>query len=163
MAASSIGYGVVPISLHHSSAKYSQSLSFNSSSITLSPITLLPKLQFNSRAVLPPISAIQSNFFKVVQTAFKIGKDGIEGGTNLVPEAVPRPVAKISVAIVATALSLLVLRSFISTVFFSVGVMGFVYFVYLALNKDKGPKINEKPGSTDEAIDQANKIMDKYK
>ncbi|KAH9603025.1 hypothetical protein KSS87_010705 [Heliosperma pusillum] len=98
-----------------------------------------------------------------VKTAFKIGKDGVEAGTNLVPETVPRPVARLSVAIVATALSLLVLKSFVSTVFFSLGVMGFVYFVYLALNKDKGPKLNEKPGSTDEAIDQANKIMDKYK
>lgn len=41
--------------------------------------------------------------------------------------------------------------------------MGFVYFIYLALNKDKGPKLDDKPGSTDDAIEEARKIMDKYK
>lgn len=41
--------------------------------------------------------------------------------------------------------------------------MGFVYFVYLALNKDKGPDLDDKPGSTDEAVEEARKIMEKYK
>jgi len=42
--------------------------------------------------------------------------------------------------------------------------MGFVYFIYLALNKDKGSKTDDGgPGSTDEAIEEAKRIMDKYK
>ena len=43
------------------------------------------------------------------------------------------------------------------------GVMGFVYFIYLALNKDKGSKMEGSPDSTDEAIEEAKRIMDKYK
>ncbi|KNA21416.1 hypothetical protein SOVF_043510 [Spinacia oleracea] len=146
---------------------HSQILSSNS---CLSPTTkyLLPKLQIsgirnrNSHAV-PIIFAAQSNIIRAIQKVFKVGKDGVEAGTNLVPDSVPRPVARLSVTVVAAALSLFVLRSFVSTVFFALGFMGFVYFIYLALNKDKGPRVDDKPGSTDEAIENAKKIMDKYK
>ncbi|KAK9733897.1 hypothetical protein RND81_04G099300 [Saponaria officinalis] len=174
MASSSIGYGVLPLSSLHSqthnfSFKHSQFFSSNSSSFCLPTQILFPNLRFSglsypkSHGVLPSISALQSNFFKVAQTVFNIGKDGVEAGTKLVPDAVPRPVARLSVTVVAATLSLFVLKSFLSTVFFALGVMGFVYFVYIALNKDKGTKVDEKPGSTDEAIEQAQKIMDKYK
>ncbi|KAL9235664.1 hypothetical protein vseg_010406 [Gypsophila vaccaria] len=170
MATSSIGYGVLQISPTHIhtlkfSFKNSQFLSNNSSFLCLSTKFLVPNLQLNPKpsGLLPPISAVQSNFLKVARTVFNVGKDGIEAGTNLVPDAVPRPVARLSVTVVAATLSLFILKSFVSTVFFALGVMGFVYFIYIALNKDKGPKVDDKPGSTDEAIEQAQKIMDKYK
>lgn len=144
------------------------SLSLNSN-LSLGTLIVLPKLQIrrrNSHGVrVPTIFAAQFNIYKAIQTVVKVGKDGIEAGTNLVPAAVPRPIARLSVAVVATSLSLFVLRSFVSTVFFSLGVMGFVYFIYLALNKDKGSKLDNSPSSTstDEAIEEARKIMDKYK
>ncbi|KAI5315563.1 hypothetical protein L3X38_044739 [Prunus dulcis] len=51
-----------------------------------------------------------SNFLKVVQTVWKVGRDGIEAGTNLVPDSVPRSIARVSVTVVALALSLFVLK-----------------------------------------------------
>ncbi|XP_021767456.1 uncharacterized protein LOC110731862 [Chenopodium quinoa] len=172
---SSIVYGVQPI-LNHPRTRFKtpnlsithfQSLSSNFSFDSSSKF-LLPKLQIsglrrrNSNAV-PIIFNAQSKIFQAIQTVFKVGKDGVEAGTNLVPDAVPRPVARLSVTVVAAAVSLFVLRSFVSTVFFALGFMGFVYFIYLAFNKDKGPRMDDKPGSTDEAIEEAKKIMDKYK
>lgn len=151
------------------STTHSQAISFKSN-LSLSTQSLIPKLQIkglrnrNIRTVrVPIIYAAQSNFFRAIQTVLKVGKDGIEAGTNLVPDAVPRPIASLLVTVVAVALSLFVLRSFLNTVVFALGVMGFVYFIYLALNKDKGSKMEGSPGSTDEAIEEAKRIMDKYK
>ncbi|PQM34978.1 uncharacterized protein Pyn_31740 [Prunus yedoensis var. nudiflora] len=78
----------------------------------------------------------------VVQTVWKvgIGRDGIEAGTNLVPDSVPRSIARVSVTVVALALSLFVLKSLLSTVFFVLATMGLVCFTFIALNKDEGPK-----------------------
>ncbi|KAL8489947.1 hypothetical protein ACS0TY_025738 [Phlomoides rotata] len=111
----------------------------------------------------PIISAAQSNFFKVIQTVWKVGRDGIEAGTNLVPDTVPRPIARISVAVVAVTLALFVLKSFISTAFIALAVMGVCYFTFIALNKDEGPKGGGETTSVDDSLEEARKIMDKYK
>ncbi|TXG63953.1 hypothetical protein EZV62_010947 [Acer yangbiense] len=165
----------------------------------------------------------------VLQTAWKVGKDGIEVGTSLVPDSVPRPVARISVTVVALTLSLFVLKSFLSTAFFVLvsffffffliyyycfyffhnppsvtlhttefpphshiaessslstfssklqasllATMGLAYFIFIALNKDdrsrgsggSTSKSTENRGSTateEEALEEARRIMDKYK
>ncbi|KAL3645071.1 hypothetical protein CASFOL_010251 [Castilleja foliolosa] len=111
----------------------------------------------------PVVYAAQSNFLKVIQTAWKVGKDGVEAGTNLVPDAVPRPIARISVTFVAVTLALFVLKSFLSTAFFALAVMGLSYFAFIALNKDDGPKGGGKTTSTEDSLEEARKIMDKYK
>ncbi|KAK1558620.1 hypothetical protein Q3G72_004684 [Acer saccharum] len=121
---------------------------------------------------LPVVFAAQSNFIKVLQTAWKVGKDGIEAGTSLVPDSVPRPVARISVTVVALTLSLFVLKSFLSTAFFVLATMGLAYFIFIALNKDdrsrgsggSTSKSTENRGSTatEEALEEARRIMDKY-
>ncbi|XP_021763425.1 uncharacterized protein LOC110728097 [Chenopodium quinoa] len=170
---SSIVYGVQPISprtrfktpnLSNSPFQsLSSSFSFDSSSKFLLPKLQISGLRRRNSNSVPIIFNAQSKVFQAIQTVFKVGKDGVEAGTNLVPDAVPRPVARLSVTVVAAAVSLFVLRSFVSTVFFALGFMGFVYFIYLAFNKDKGPRVDDKPGSTDEAIEEAKKIMDKYK
>lgn len=105
---------------------------------------------------------------KVLRTAWNIGKDGIEAGTNLVPVSVPRPVARISVTIAALAVSLFVVKSFLSTAFFVLGTMGFAYFLFIALNKDEAPKLRGDDNSSgsksmDDPLEEAKKIMDKYK
>eukprot|EP00262_Sarcandra_glabra_P009171 TRINITY_DN23208_c0_g1_i1.p1 TRINITY_DN23208_c0_g1~~TRINITY_DN23208_c0_g1_i1.p1 ORF type:complete len:167 (-),score=23.58 TRINITY_DN23208_c0_g1_i1:409-909(-) len=111
-----------------------------------------------------PVVAAQSNLFKVIQTALKIGKDGIEAGTNLVPDLVPRPIARICVTGVATIVSLVVLRSFLSTAFFVLAMMGFIYFVFIALNKDDGPSGGGgSEASTEDPLEEAKRIMEKYK
>ncbi|KAI3870184.1 hypothetical protein MKX03_025780 [Papaver bracteatum] len=114
------------------------------------------------------IVAAQSNlFYKVIQTVWSVGKDGIEAGTNLVPSSVPRPVAKISVTVGAAALSLFVLKSLLSTVTFVLAMMGLIYFVYIALNKDEGPRGGGGGTTTtttdEDSLEEARRIMEKYK
>ncbi|KAL2470633.1 hypothetical protein Adt_38769 [Abeliophyllum distichum] len=113
----------------------------------------------------PIIYAAQSNFLKVIQTVWKVGKDGIEAGTSLVPDAIPRPIARISVSVVAVTLALFVLKSFLSTAFFVLAVMGLSYFTFIALNKDEGPKGGGGEGTTsvEDSLEEARRIMDKYK
>ncbi|KAK6164284.1 hypothetical protein DH2020_001148 [Rehmannia glutinosa] len=111
----------------------------------------------------PIVYAVQSNFLKVIQTVWKVGKDGVEAGTNLVPDAIPRPVARISVTIVAVTLALFVLKSFLSTVFFALAVIGLSYFTFIALNKGEGPKGGGGTTSVDDSLEEARRIMDKYK
>lgn len=116
------------------------------------------------------VVASQSNFLKVAQTVWKVGRDAIEAGTNLVPDAVPRPVARISVTFVGLSVALFVLKSFLSTAFFVLATMGLIYFTFLALNKDNGPKgggDGPKGGGAappmDDPMEEARKIMEKYK
>ncbi|KAL6564021.1 hypothetical protein OROHE_005261 [Orobanche hederae] len=71
---------------------------------------------------------------------WKVGKDGTEAGTNLVPDAIPRPIARISVTFVGVTLALFVLKSFLSTAFFALAVIGLSYFTFIALNKNDGTK-----------------------
>ncbi|XP_026400964.1 uncharacterized protein LOC113296826 isoform X2 [Papaver somniferum] len=110
------------------------------------------------------IVAAQSNLFYKV---WSVGKDGIEAGTNLVPSSVPRPVAKISVTVGAAALSLFVLKSLLSTVTFVLAMMGIIYFVYIALNKDEGPRGGGGGTTTtttdEDSLEEARRIMEKYK
>ncbi|KAK3437759.1 hypothetical protein EUGRSUZ_C02436 [Eucalyptus grandis] len=126
------------------------------------------------------VVASQSNFLKEIvrwqalkkfaQTVWKVGRDAIEAGTNLVPDAVPRPVARISVTFVGLSVALFVLKSFLSTAFFVLATMGLIYFTFLALNKDNGPKgggDGPKGGGAappmDDPMEEARKIMEKYK
>uniref|UniRef100_A0A803PGB0 Pentatricopeptide repeat-containing protein n=1 Tax=Cannabis sativa TaxID=3483 RepID=A0A803PGB0_CANSA len=107
----------------------------------------------------------------VIQTAWKVASDGVEAGTNMVPASVPRPVAKVSVAIVGLTVSLFVIKSFLSTAFFVLATMGLVYFTFIALYKDEGPKGNDDnmtttkgtPTSTEDSLEEARRIMEKYK
>ncbi|KAL7113263.1 hypothetical protein ACP275_04G051500 [Erythranthe tilingii] len=143
----------------------SQFLSSNSNFILkkYSPIQI--KRLNNPNLHAPPIVyAAQGNFLKVAQTVWKVGKDGVEAGTNLVPETIPRPIARISVTIVAVSVALFALKSFLSTVFFALAVMGLSYFTFIALNKDEGPKVGGgTTTSVEDSLEEARKIMDKYK
>ncbi|XP_022771407.1 uncharacterized protein LOC111314377 isoform X2 [Durio zibethinus] len=122
--------------------------------------TLFSNIKFNKPlSPKPLVYALQSNFFKV----WKVGKDGIEAGTNLVPDSIPRPIARISVTIVALTVTLFVLKSFLSTAFFVLATMGLVYFAFLALNKDQGPRGGGGTDSMEDPVEEARKIMEKYK
>ncbi|KAB2075407.1 hypothetical protein ES319_A07G219000v1 [Gossypium barbadense] len=89
--------------------------------------TLFSNIQFNKPlAPRPLVYALQSNFFKVIQTVWKVGKDGVEAGTNL-------------------------------------ATMGLVYFVFIALNKDQGPRGGSGSESMEDPVEEARKIMEKYK
>ncbi|KAK4270297.1 hypothetical protein QN277_023350 [Acacia crassicarpa] len=115
------------------------------------------------------VLAVQSNLFKALQTAWKVGRDGIEAGTNLVPDSIPRPAARISVTFVALSVVLFVLKSVLSTVFFILATMGLAYFAFLAFNKDQGRTgggdTTSSSSSTpmEDPVEEARKIMEKYK
>ncbi|MCD9559659.1 hypothetical protein HAX54_017796 [Datura stramonium] len=111
----------------------------------------------------PLIFAAQSNFLKVLQTAWRVGKDGVEAGTNMVPDAIPRPIARIVVTVVGAAFALFALKSFLSTAFFVLAMMGVIYFGFIALNKDDGPKGGGGTPSVDDSLEEARRIMEKYK
>nr|XP_043636682.1 uncharacterized protein LOC122607719 [Erigeron canadensis] len=142
----------------------SQSLSYNSQSLL--KLKKLPIIQ--TRKFSSTIQAAQSGFLKVLQTAYKVGKDGIEAGTTLVPESVPRPIARISVAVIGATIALFLLKSFLSTAFFVLATMGLIYSAFIALNKDEGPKGGGGTSSTttstdEESLEEARRIMEKYK
>ncbi|XP_068660961.1 uncharacterized protein [Aristolochia californica] len=117
--------------------------------------------KFNRRLV---VVAAQSNIFKVFQTVLKVGKDGVEAGSNLIPDPVPRPIARVGVTVAIVAISLFVLKSVLSTAFFVLAMMGLIYFGYLALNKDERPNGGGGTGaSQEESLEEARRIMEKYK
>lgn len=41
--------------------------------------------------------------------------------------------------------------------------MGVIYFAFIALNKDESPRVDGKTTSVDESLEEARRIMDKYK
>ncbi|KAJ0867432.1 hypothetical protein HanRHA438_Chr12g0563141 [Helianthus annuus] len=72
---------------------------------------------------------------KVLQIVFKVGRDGIEAGTSLVSvrrllsvytsliskqthDSIPRPIARVSAAVVVVTVALFLLKSFLSTTSF---------------------------------------------
>lgn len=112
------------------------------------------------------VFAQQFNFLKVIQTAWKVGNDAIDAGTSVVPAVIPRPIAKVAVAIAAVAAALFVVKSFLSTALFALAVMGLSYFIFIALNKDEGPKGDDGESGTtsvEDSLEEARRIMDKYK
>ncbi|CAK8541527.1 unnamed protein product [Lathyrus sativus] len=133
--------------------------------------TFLSKSQFNLSTSYKPHSnfvvfAAQSNFSKVLQNVWRVGKDGIDAGTNLVPNSVPRPIARIAVTFVALSALVFVFKSILSTVFFILATVGLAYFAYLAFNKDQGPSSGNGGTTTkpmNDPVEEAQRIMDKYK
>lgn len=148
----------------------SNSQFFSSKSFCLLPNIQTQKLRIRKSRSRPVVCASQSNFLRVIQTVWKIGKDGIEAGTNLVPESVPRPIARISVTVATLAVALFVFKSFLSTAFFVLAMMGLIYFTFIALNKDDGPRgggggggVDGGTPSTEDSLEEARRIMEKYK
>ncbi|CAN0897845.1 hypothetical protein LINGRAHAP2_LOCUS19342 [Linum grandiflorum] len=86
-----------------------------------SPTVVLRSQQLSIRRRKSPftIVAAQSNFLRVIQTVWKVGRDGIDAGTRLVPDSIPRPIARVSAAFVLVTVSLFVIKSFLSTAFFA--------------------------------------------
>lgn len=155
----------------HSQFLPTKSLKLKKQSFLLNP--QIVKLRTRGSPSFPLVCAAQNNFLRVFQTVLKVGKDGIEAGTDLVPDSVPRPIARISVAIVALTIGLFLFKSILSTALFVLALMGAIYFIFIALNKDEGPRgdggssssssSSTSPTSTEETLEEARRIMEKYK
>ncbi|TVU44729.1 hypothetical protein EJB05_04181 [Eragrostis curvula] len=133
------------------------------------PAATAPRLRYplsissyKPRRRLLVVSA-QSNFPRVVQAALKVGKDAVEAATNLVPGSVPRPIARIGVTIAAVLITLFLLKSIVSTAFFVLAMMGLIYLGFLAMNPKEvtGSKVDET--SSEDPVEEARRIMEKYK
>ncbi|CAL5376530.1 unnamed protein product [Camellia sinensis] len=121
-----------------------------------------PQISLHSGRLRCTVQFLES----ILQTVWKVGNDGIEAGANMVPDSVPRPIARISLTVVAVALALFVLKSVLSTAFFVLAVMGLIYFTFIALNKDDGPKGGGGTTTTtteEDSLEEARRIMEKYK
>ncbi|XP_038887965.1 uncharacterized protein LOC120077928 [Benincasa hispida] len=155
-----------PISLH-SQFLPSNSLKLKKQSFLLNP--KIGKLRTRGSPSFTLVYAAQNNFLRVFQTVWKVGKDGIEAGTDLLPDSVPRPIARISVGMVALTIGLFLFKSILSTALFVLAMMGAIYFIFIALNKDEGPRgdggssSSSSPTSTEETLEEARRIMEKYK
>ncbi|KAH0461791.1 hypothetical protein IEQ34_009366 [Dendrobium chrysotoxum] len=133
-------------------------------SLRQSPLSLRSKpASSSSTRRLATVKAAQSSFIKVIQSVWRIGKDTVEAGTNLVPDSIPRPVARIGVAGALVTLALFLFNSILSTAFFVLAVMGAIYFLYISFNKDEGPRGGGDPLSEEESLEEARRIMEKYK
>ncbi|KAL5658655.1 hypothetical protein ACJX0J_031818, partial [Zea mays] len=69
-----------------------------------------------------------------VQTAWRVGNDAVEAGSNLVPGSVPRPIARIGVAFAAVSVAFFLVKSIVSTALFVLAMMGLIYLSFLAMN-----------------------------
>ncbi|CAL5063486.1 unnamed protein product [Urochloa decumbens] len=101
-----------------------------------------------------------------VQTAWRVGNDAVEAGSNLVPGSVPRPIAKIVVTFAAVSVALFLLKSVVSTALFVLAMMGLIYLGFLAMNPKEasGSRMNETGGNpSEDPVEEARRIMEKYK
>ncbi|GJM97343.1 hypothetical protein PR202_ga14264 [Eleusine coracana subsp. coracana] len=113
------------------------------------------------------VASAHSNFPRVVQTAWRVGKDAVEAGTNLLPGSIPRPIARIGVTFAAVSIALFLVKSIVSTAFFVLAMMGLIYMGFLALNPKEvtgSTRADESEGSpSEDPVEEARRIMEKYK
>ncbi|XP_011651636.1 uncharacterized protein LOC101207451 isoform X2 [Cucumis sativus] len=142
MASSCLFHNFPSISGHPLTRHRNPTISLHSQILPLNSLKLkeqsflfnpqIEKLRTRGSPSFPLVYAAQNNFLRVFQTVWKIGKDGIEAGTDLVP-----------------------------------AMMGAIYFIFIALNKDEGPRggggSSSSPTSTEETLEEARRIMEKYK
>ncbi|CAM6032606.1 unnamed protein product [Sphagnum compactum] len=103
----------------------------------------------------------------VVGFALRAGKEGLDAGTKLVPETVPRPVAQVGVGLVGVFMVTYFLRYLFTTALFILVIGVFSYMAYLFLNKDNdstgGGGGGGDSGTSDDPVEEARRIMEKYK
>ncbi|KAH9308300.1 hypothetical protein KI387_036211, partial [Taxus chinensis] len=91
---------------------------------TLSLPLLNLKRSYSVRKVQAPrirfgvVAAQQTDIFKVLGTIWKTSKNVLDAGSKLVPESVPRPVARVGVAIGGFVAISFILKSVLSTALF---------------------------------------------
>uniref|UniRef100_A0A804MPQ3 Uncharacterized protein n=1 Tax=Zea mays TaxID=4577 RepID=A0A804MPQ3_MAIZE len=112
------------------------------------------------------VASAQFDFSRAVQTVWRVGNDAVEAGSNLVPGSVPRPIARIGVAVAAVSVALFLLKSIVSTALFVLAMMGLIYLGFLAMNPKEASdsRLDEATGDpSEDQIEEARRIMEKYK
>ncbi|ONM22788.1 hypothetical protein ZEAMMB73_Zm00001d006099 [Zea mays] len=87
--------------------------------------------------------------------------------SSISPEgSVPRPIARIGVAVAAVSVALFLLKSIVSTALFVLAMMGLIYLGFLAMNPKEASdsRLDEATGDpSEDQIEEARRIMEKYK
>ncbi|KAG2644473.1 uncharacterized protein LOC120695804 [Panicum virgatum] len=112
------------------------------------------------------VASAQFDFARAVQTAWRVGSDVVEAGSNLVPGSVPRPIARIGVTFAAVVVAVFLLKSIVSTAFFVLAMMGLIYLGFMAMNPKEasGSRMDETGGNpSEDPVEEARRIMEKYK
>ncbi|PUZ71461.1 hypothetical protein GQ55_2G314800 [Panicum hallii var. hallii] len=112
------------------------------------------------------VASAQFDFARAVQTAWRVGTDVVEAGSNFVPGSVPRPIARIGVTFAAVSVAIFLLKSVVSTAFFVLAMMGLIYLGFLAMNPKEasGSRVDETGGNpSEDPVEEARRIMEKYK
>ncbi|CAI5470057.1 unnamed protein product [Closterium sp. Yama58-4] len=95
---------------------------------------LARKCEVVARRSLRHVVAEKGSTSDLVSTAVKIGNDGLDAATKLVPASIPRPVAKGGVALLSLAILLslvqTIFNTFVSLLF--LGGLGYLAFQYLS-------------------------------
>ncbi|PKA66372.1 hypothetical protein AXF42_Ash007069 [Apostasia shenzhenica] len=75
-----------------------------------------------------------------------------------------RPAARLVVIGALIVATLFLLKTFVSIAIFVLAMMGFIYFLFITFNKDEGSGGGKgEPLSEEETLEEARKIMEKYK
>ncbi|CAK9231705.1 unnamed protein product [Sphagnum troendelagicum] len=113
------------------------------------------------------IAEQKTDLLRVLGFALRAGKEGLDAGTKLVPETVPRPVAQVGVGLVGVFMVTYFLRYLFTTALFILVIGVFSYMAYLFLNKDNdstgGGGGGGDSGTSDDPVEEARRIMEKYK
>ncbi|KAG0616941.1 hypothetical protein M758_5G153700 [Ceratodon purpureus] len=124
----------------------------------------------SGRRALKIVAEEKTDVFKAAGFIVKAGKNALDAGTDLVPDTIPRGVARIIVGIVGAAVVTYALRALFSTALFVLAIGGFSYLAYIYVSKDKDSGSGGGGGggsgssrNTDDSLDEARRIMDKYK
>ena len=103
--------------------------------------------------------------------AIQTGKEAVDMGASLIPDKVPRPIAKGIVAIVSTVTLFSLVKSVLST-FVTVTLVGVVGWLWVNNNSMGGESNTDSdveksgdddPASEDDPLEEARRIMSKYK
>ncbi|GBG72123.1 hypothetical protein CBR_g11056 [Chara braunii] len=117
------------------------------------------------------VQAMKDKVEQALATGIRVGKQSWDAAVAMVPESVPRPVARSGVGVVGVLIAWTILKTLISTVLSLVVVagVGFVIFRYLVGGDGSGGQGGGGMGggsgsmNDDEALAEAKRIMDKYK
>ncbi|XP_024515361.1 uncharacterized protein LOC112340717 [Selaginella moellendorffii] len=104
-----------------------------------------------------------NDFLRVVRIVARTANDSLEAGSKLVPESVPRPAAKAIVAVLGIVATSFLFSSLLSLASLALGIAGIAYFAYVYFSRDASGGKRSQPSSTESSLEEARRIMEKYK
>eukprot|EP00249_Psilotum_nudum_P027223 c34650_g1_i1 orf=113-748(+) len=112
------------------------------------------------------VVAEKTDIYRAIGTIVRTARDIVDAGIKLVPEPVPRPLAQAGVTAVSLLVASFIVKSIFSTALFTLAIGGVGYVIFFYMNKDDGPgggSGGTNGRTTDQALEEARRIMEKYK